>query len=53
MINNASNYFFGTTAGWIMFAVISISYVGGMVGAAISQLRFGTGFRFATRFSGC
>ena len=45
MINNASNYFFGTTAGWIMFAVISIFYVGGMVGAAISQRRHGISMR--------
>ena len=45
MINNASNYFFSTTAGWIMFAVISIAYVGGMVGAAISQRRHGISIR--------
>jgi D-xylose transport system permease protein len=45
MINNASNYFFGTTAGWIMFAVISIAYVGGTVGAAISQRRHGIPMR--------
>ena len=41
MINNSSNYFFGDRAGWIMAAVISVSYVGGMVAAAISQRRHG------------
>ena len=32
-------------AGWIMSPIISISYVGGMVGAAISQRRHGIAIR--------
>jgi D-xylose transport system permease protein len=41
MINNMSNYFFSTLAGWIMAAVISTAYVGGMLGAAFSGRRHG------------
>ena len=41
MINNMSNYFFSTLAGWIMAAVISAAYVGGMLGAAYSGRRHG------------
>ncbi len=40
-INDFSNYFFSTTAGWIMAAVISIGYAGGMIGAALSRHRHG------------
>jgi D-xylose transport system permease protein len=41
MINNTSNYFFSTLAGWIMAAVISAAYVGGMLGQAYSGRRHG------------
>jgi D-xylose transport system permease protein len=41
MINNMSNYFFSTLAGWIMAAVVSVAYVGGMLGAAYSGRRHG------------
>ena len=41
MINNMSNYFFSTLAGWIMAAVVSTAYVGGMLGAAFSGRRHG------------
>jgi D-xylose transport system permease protein len=41
MINNFSNYFFSTTAGWIMAGVVSAAYVGGMLGAAWSGRRHG------------
>jgi D-xylose transport system permease protein len=40
-INDFSNYFFSPLAGWIMAAVISAGYVGGMLGAALSQRRHG------------
>jgi len=45
MINNMSNYFFGTLAGWIMAAVVSTAYVGGMLGAAFSGRRHGIDVR--------
>src|SRR5437667_2378238 len=45
MINNMSNYFFSTLAGWIMAAVISAAYVGGMLGAALSGRRHGIDIR--------
>jgi D-xylose transport system permease protein len=45
MINNTSNYFFSTLAGWIMAAVISAAYVGGMLGAALSGRRHGIEIR--------
>jgi D-xylose transport system permease protein len=45
MINNASNYFFGDTAGWIMAAVVSALYVGGLLGSAIAQRRHGIPMR--------
>jgi len=41
MINNTSNYFFSTLAGWIMAAVISAAYVGGLLGQAYSGRRHG------------
>jgi D-xylose transport system permease protein len=45
MINNSSNYFFSERAGWIMAAIVSIAYVGGLVAAAISQRRHGIAMR--------
>ncbi len=45
MVNNMSNYFFSTFAGWIMAAVISAAYVGGMLGAALSGRRHGIEIR--------
>ena len=45
MINNTSNYFFSTLAGWIMAAVISTAYIGGMLGAAFSGRRHGIDIR--------
>jgi D-xylose transport system permease protein len=45
MINNSSNYFFGERAGWIMAAVVSIAYVGGLLTSAISQRRHGIELR--------
>jgi D-xylose transport system permease protein len=45
MINNTSNYFFSTMAGWIMAAVISAAYLGGMIGAAFSGRRHGIDIR--------
>jgi D-xylose transport system permease protein len=41
MVNNMSNYFFSTLAGWIMAGVVSAAYVGGMLGAAFSGRRHG------------
>ena len=45
MINNSSNYFFGEQAGWIMAAIISIAYVGGLLASAIFQRRHGIAMR--------
>ena len=45
MINNSSNYFFGERAGWIMAAIVSVAYVGGMIASAISQRRHGIAMR--------
>ena len=45
MINNFSNYFFSETAGWIMAAIVSAAYVGGMLGAAWSGRRHGIPIR--------
>ena len=47
MINNSSNYFFGEQAGWIMAAIISIAYVGGML-ASVRSPSGGTGSRCGT-----
>src|SRR5207248_11243546 len=44
-INDFSNYFFSTLAGWIMAAVITVLYVGGILGAAISGRRHGIPIR--------
>ena len=40
-INDFSNYLFGTTAGWIMAAVVSVAYSGGMLFAALEGKRHG------------
>jgi D-xylose transport system permease protein len=45
MINNASNYFFSTTAGWIMAVLVSVVYVGGLVIAALANRRHGIALR--------
>jgi D-xylose transport system permease protein len=45
MINNSSNYFFGEPAGWIMAAIVSVAYVGGMLANMISQRRHGIALR--------
>jgi D-xylose transport system permease protein len=45
MINNSSNYFFSQQAGWIMAAIVSIAYVGGMLASAVSQRRHGIAMR--------
>ena len=37
MINNSSNYFFGERAGWIMAAIVSVAYVGGMLASMRSR----------------
>jgi D-xylose transport system permease protein len=44
-INDTSNYFFSTLAGWIMAGIVSAAYVGGMLGAAISGRRHGLAIR--------
>jgi D-xylose transport system permease protein len=44
-INDFSNYFYSTTAGWIMAAVITVGYAGGMLGAAFSGRRHGIPIR--------
>jgi D-xylose transport system permease protein len=44
-INDFSNYFFSDLAGWIMAAVITAGYAGGMLGAAISGRRHGIPIR--------
>src|SRR5438034_3069388 len=44
-INDMSNYFFSDVAGWIMAAVISVAYVGGMLASAISGRRHGLAIR--------
>jgi D-xylose transport system permease protein len=50
MINNTSNYFFSTLAGWIMAAVITAAYVGGLLGSAYSGRRHGIGIQSPLRF---
>jgi D-xylose transport system permease protein len=45
MINNTSNYFFGTLAGWILAAVVSTAYIGGMLGSAYAGRRHGIAIR--------
>ncbi len=44
-INDTSNYFFSDLAGWIMAGVVSLAYVGGMLGAALSNRRHGLAIR--------
>ena len=40
-INDFSNYFFSTLAGWIMATLITVGYAGGMIGAALARRRHG------------
>jgi D-xylose transport system permease protein len=40
-INDFSNYLFGTSAGWIMAAIVSVAYSGGMLFAALEGKRHG------------
>jgi D-xylose transport system permease protein len=44
-INNFSNYLFSDTAGWIMATVVSVLYVAGMIGSALSGRRHGIAVR--------
>ena len=44
-INDFSNYLFSTTSGWIMAAVVSVLYVGGMLWGALSGRRHGIPIR--------
>jgi D-xylose transport system permease protein len=44
-INDFSNYLFSTLSGWIMAAVVSVGYVGGMLWSAFSGRRHGIPIR--------
>ena len=44
-INNTSNYFFGDGAGWIIAAVVSVAYVGGILSGVVSNRRHGVAIR--------
>ena len=44
-INNTSNYFFGDGAGWIIAAVVSVAYVGGILSGVMSNRRHGVPIR--------
>jgi D-xylose transport system permease protein len=44
-INNVYGYFFSDTAGWIMGIVITVAYVAGTLGAALSGRRHGIPIR--------
>jgi D-xylose transport system permease protein len=44
-INDTSNYFFSTFAGWLMAAFVTAVYVGGMLGAAFAGRRHGIPIR--------
>ena len=44
-INNTSNYFFGDGAGWIIAAVVSVAYVGGILSGVVSSRRHGVPIR--------
>ena len=50
MINNMSNYFFSTLAGWIMAAVVTVAYAAGKVGAAAAARRHGIPIRDPVMF---
>jgi D-xylose transport system permease protein len=44
-INDFSNYLFGTTPGWIMAAIVSIAYSGGLLWSAFAGRRHGIPIR--------
>jgi D-xylose transport system permease protein len=44
-INNVYGYFFSDTLGWIAAAVVSVAYIGGMLGAAFAGRRHGIAIR--------
>jgi D-xylose transport system permease protein len=44
-INDFSNYLFGTTPGWIMAAVVSVAYSGGLLWSALAGRRHGIPIR--------
>lgn len=41
MINNTSNYFFSALGGWIIASLVTVAYVGGILGGALSDRRHG------------
>ena len=41
MINNTSNYFFSALGGWIIASLVTVAYVGGILGSALSDRRHG------------
>ena len=45
MINNSSNYFFSALGGWIIAAIVSGTYVAGMLGGALGGRRHGIAIR--------
>jgi D-xylose transport system permease protein len=51
-INDFSGYLFGTTAGWIMAAVVSAAYVGGNLWSAFAGRRHGIAVRDPVMFYG-
>jgi D-xylose transport system permease protein len=44
-INNTAQYFFSKPAGWLIAAMISALYVGGMAGSVVQQRRHGVAIR--------
>ena len=48
-INNFSNYLFGELAGWLMAAAVSVLYVAGTLGGALSGRRHGIAIRSPLR----
>jgi D-xylose transport system permease protein len=45
-INYTANYFFSDTASWIIGALISLFYIGSVVGTAVQQRRHGVAIRY-------
>jgi D-xylose transport system permease protein len=45
-INNFSNYFFSDLAGWLIAALVSVLYVGGMLASALVGRRHGIPIRY-------